>query len=233
MLPACSSALDDRPESSIELDRNLRVVLLETLERQLASESDAAVLATLANGDTLLSDVRTMNVRSALVSYRQEKCALQKCGSGGDEFAAFTLDGAALRGIVAAARSLGVDAVWLDAWCYRSPAGKYEHEDFCKTLQDVVEGVEAVVWLPRSKHGSAGDYAYRLWARAQTRTPSLASASLPSLIALACGHALRLERRPSHQPHSRPCRDRPARSARSRWRACSSAACWSRSPEMA
>ena len=48
----------------------------------------------------------------------------------------------------------------LDVWCYRS-CGEYDHEHFCKTLNDVIEGVEAVVWLPRSKQDSPAHYAYR------------------------------------------------------------------------
>ena len=136
-------AVDGEPshESSLQLSRELRVILVATLEERLASESEVAVLTALANTDTLRTTVRSSDVRCALVSYRQEK------HEGADDrvFGNLTLDGAALRGIVAAAHSLGVDAIWLDAWCYRAPAGVYDHEDFCKTLSDVIEGVESVV----------------------------------------------------------------------------------------
>jgi hypothetical protein len=143
----------------------LRVVLVALLEARLKSESEYSVLSTLAHKDSLLTTtVRTSEVRCALVSYKQEKGTDMpgKRIQGVDgTFDAFTLDGSALRGIVAAARSLGAEAVWLDAWCYRSPNGAYNHEDFCSTLNDVIEGVCSVVWLPRSKERSPGHYPYR------------------------------------------------------------------------
>ena len=134
------------------------MVLIDTLEQRLAAESEDAVLLALAAGDALLTTVCTTNVCCALVSYKQER----RAGSTSGTLDALTIDGAALRGIVAAARSLKVDALWLDAWCYHSP-GAYDHADFCRTLRDVAEGVEAVIWLPRSKAGSPGHYAFRLW----------------------------------------------------------------------
>ena len=45
-------------------------------------------------------------------------------------FDRFTLDDGALAGVLSAARELGMDAIWLDAWCYRFE-GNYNHDDFC------------------------------------------------------------------------------------------------------
>ena len=85
--------------------RDLRVVLVSTLEQRLASESEGALLTALRDSNALLTTVSTANVRCALVSYRQENQA------GADLSDTLTIDGAALRGIVSAARSLKVDAV--------------------------------------------------------------------------------------------------------------------------
>ena len=138
------------PSSSLNLTRHLRTVLVATIEERLAADSELSLLHTLANSDTLLTTVRTSDVRCALVSYRQEKQA------GAQAFGEYTLDGAALRSIVVAARSLEIEAIWLDAWCYRTCTEQYDHEDFCRTLNDVIAGVAAVVWLPQSKLGSTG-----------------------------------------------------------------------------
>ena len=138
----------------------IRVVLVNTLEEHLATVSEVAVLNWLACGDALTTKVSTSRVSCALVSYRQEPRDTSVFGTTSD-FDKFTLDGAALRGIVAAARTLKVTALWLDAWCYRSDGDEYDHADFCRTLNDVVQGVEAVVWLPRSKQGSPGEYPFR------------------------------------------------------------------------
>ena len=157
----------------------LRVVLVSRVEEQLAASnadttaSELAVLAQLAQGDTLLSTVRTSEVRCALVSY----CHEPSSATQNSTFDAFTLDGPALRGIVSAARSLQVDALWLDKWCYRDPGDDYDHDDFTQTLNAVVGGVEAVVWLPRSKKGSSGQYPYRVACESRTRTPSPACGS--------------------------------------------------------
>ena len=131
----------------------LRVVYVADLEKRLASSSELALLTELAAGDSLLTTVLSSDVRCALVSYKQE----QSAGN------ALTLDGPALRGVIAAARTLQVDALWMDAWCYRSENGSYDHQDFTRTLRDVIGGIKAVVWLPRSKQSGSSDYAYRLW----------------------------------------------------------------------
>ena len=148
---------------------SLRIVLVSRIEEQLDSNADTtaselAVLALLAQGDTLLSTVRTSEVRCALVSYCHEPGSATRDST----FDAFTLDGPALRGIVAAARRLQVEALWCDKWCYRQPGDEYDHDDFTQTLNAVVGGVEAVVWLPRSKKGSSGQYPYRLWCTFET-----------------------------------------------------------------
>ena len=147
----------ERDSSALKVSHQLRVVLVSQLEAWLATETELAVLTSLASSEDLLTTVDTAEVSCALVSYRQES------GTTAGEYDGVTLDDRALRGIVGAARLLKVGGIWLDAWCYRSGAGIYEHEDFCRTLSDVVEGVEAVVWLPRSKADSLGDYAFRLW----------------------------------------------------------------------
>ena len=148
----------DLAEHSLYHAHDLKVILVATLEHRLKSEADIAVLASLAYGDTLLTTVKTSEVNCALVSYRQEKVAGARPNDG--TFDAFTLDGCALHGILDAARALSVDAIWLDAWCYRSPTDRYDHEDFCSTLNVVMDGVQAVIWLPRSKRGSSAEYAY-------------------------------------------------------------------------
>jgi hypothetical protein len=95
--------------------RSLRVVLVAQLEERLASEDELAVLHALAAG-TMLTTLGTSDVYCGLVSYRQER------GGGGD-FDGFTLDGAALRGLVSAAHSLKVDALWLDGDARESSMG--------------------------------------------------------------------------------------------------------------
>ena len=99
--------------------RSLRVVLVAQLEERLASEDELAVLNALAAG-TMLTTLGTSDVYCALVSYRQER------GGGGD-FDAFTLDGAALRGLVSAAHSLNVDALWLDVRRPRTERGTFSY----------------------------------------------------------------------------------------------------------
>ena len=158
------------PERVSRTARELRVVLVSLLEDRLAKQSEVDVLTALADGDTLTTTVRTSDVCCALVSYRQEAKPGATRAAGQHPYAALTLDGAALRGIVSAARSLKVDALWLDAWCYRS-CGEYDHEDFCQTLNDVIEGVEAVIWLPRSKRDSSAEYAYRPRRESNRATP--------------------------------------------------------------
>ena len=63
----------------------------------------------------------------------------------------------------------------LDAWCYHPEAGVYEHEDFVRSLRDVIEGVSAVIWLPLSKKGSTGEYPYRLWVNRELKPAGLLS----------------------------------------------------------
>ena len=48
------------------------------------------------------------------------------------------------------AREAGVDAIWMDGWCYRQQ-GPYNHAAFCAELAAVMRNVAAVVWLPRSR----------------------------------------------------------------------------------
>ena len=174
---------------------------IDVIEDLLRTQTAQQVLTALASSNELLSTVSTLDVRCALVSYRQEKLDASANGSlhairrtlhgmsvrmsvrmqrsrrsegmddaglafaGRDEAATdtLTLDCEALNGILAAARQLGVDAVWLDAWCYRTHGGEYDHDEFVDLLHAVTEGVVAAVWLPRARRGSRGEYQYRLW----------------------------------------------------------------------
>ena len=123
----------------------VKVVKVAAIEARLASISVDALLHELAKSDELLTSP-TDSTRIALVSYRQEAA----CGESG-----LTLDDQALLSAIATAKRGGVDALWLDAWCYR-PIGEYNHEDFCETLSKVLSSVKAVVWLQRSKAVASG-----------------------------------------------------------------------------
>lgn len=89
----------------------------------------------------------------ALVSYRQ-------CRLSPDD--GTTLDEAALRSVASVAAAANIDAVWLDAWCYRRP-GEYVHGDFVKTLAAIAECMSCVIWLPRARVHAPPDYQFRLW----------------------------------------------------------------------
>jgi hypothetical protein len=151
--------------------RCLHAVLTKDLEEELCRNSPRVVLATLASEDnSLRREISPASCKCALVSYRQERdelgvkrcCSTQSSDALQEEFSDHTLDGEALRGVLDACHALGVDALWLDAWCYRYE-GKYDHAAFCQTLHEVVSNVVGVVWLPRSKRSSLGHYPYRLW----------------------------------------------------------------------
>lgn len=133
----------------------IRVVHIADLEQHLQERSPAQVLSELSNSDSLIRSVSTDGVRCGLVSYRQE-------WRTDGEYPNLTLDGPALLGVIAAAKSIGVAALWLDAWCYRF-AGDYDHADFCHTLHDVISQIQAVIWLPRGRVDCKGEYQYRLW----------------------------------------------------------------------
>ena len=133
----------------------LCVVKISDIEHELQQRTPAQVLTMLKCTDEHLHTVSTADVRCGLVSYRQEEQAH-------GEYAGLTMDGAAFIGILSAAKQIGLEALWLDAWCYRF-TGVYDHADFCTTLHEVMSKIEAVVWLPRTRIGSKGEYAYRLW----------------------------------------------------------------------
>ena len=133
--------------------RDFRVVRLADIDAKLETCTAAEVLTELSTTDNLLWPVG--HRRCGLVSYRQE-------WAQAGEYAGLTLDGPAFVGVLAAARSVGLEALWLDAWCYRF-VGEYDHSDFCRTLHVVVTNVAAVVWLPRTRVDSKGEYPYRLW----------------------------------------------------------------------
>ena len=152
----------------------LQVVSVEKLEGMLHHMPAHEVLAELCEEQTCdcVSSVSLTDARCALVSYRQERGALASSSRGftssvarsvmEEQFERFTLDGEALHSVVAAAKELQVEFVWLDAWCYKF-IGEYNHSHFCRTLHAVVSGVVAIVWLPRSKARSRGEYPFRLW----------------------------------------------------------------------
>lgn len=121
--------------------RALRVAKLEELLRK---ESPSDVLQMLTERDDLTESVDIKSVHVALVSYRQESTA-----SDGT-----TIDAEVLLSIAETAKGLGVEALWLDAWCYRC-GHVYVHAHFIRELHKVMSGVSAVVWLPRSKPNSS------------------------------------------------------------------------------
>ncbi|KAL1504982.1 hypothetical protein AB1Y20_008748 [Prymnesium parvum] len=142
----------------------LIVVRVDRLEARLAEAPPNQVLHELADAtdrSPLLEEVDANQFRCALVSYRQERSA-GAAPTPADPTPESTIDAEALVGVVEAAKQLGAEGLWLDAWCYRS-RGAYDHADFCRTLRHVVATVHGVVWLPRSKRASAGHYAYRMW----------------------------------------------------------------------
>jgi hypothetical protein len=139
----------------------VRVVRVADLATQLRKSTPVEVLNKLFTTDELLSEALAGG-KVALLSYRQERGTNNVSSSDAAAYAHLTLDGDAFRGLIASAKRLGVDSLWADAWCYREP-GQYDHAHFCRVLSSVVSGIDAVVWLPRSKHGSRAEYAYRLF----------------------------------------------------------------------
>lgn len=144
-----------------QLPGDIRIVHVADLVERLRKCTPLEVLNVLFNTDELLSQP-VAGCRCALLSYRQERGTNGLSSAEASAYAHVTLDGDAFRGVIAAAIKLGADSLWCDAWCYREP-GEYDHAHFCKTLSSVVSSVCFVVWLPRSKHGSSAQYAYRLF----------------------------------------------------------------------
>ena len=130
------SSLDDMSSHAGQL----KVVTLDRLEKELASRSAASVMTALYTTDELLMSVNAAETSFAIISYRQVRCKSDDFTLGTDAF----LDA------VSKARKAGVDAIWLDGWCYRQE-GPYNHADFCAELAAVMRNVAAVVWLPRSR----------------------------------------------------------------------------------
>ena len=118
----------------------LKVVTLDRLEKELASRSAASVMTALYTTDELLTSVNAADASFAIISYRQVRCKSDD----------FTLGTDAFLSAVSKAREAGVDAIWLDGWCYRQE-GPYNHAAFCAELAAVMRNVAAVVWLPRSR----------------------------------------------------------------------------------
>ena len=130
------SCLDDMSSHAGQL----KVVTLDRLEKELASQSAASVMTALYKTDDLLVSVNPADASFAVISYRQVRCKSDD----------FTLGTDAFLSAVSKAREAGVDAIWLDGWCYRQQ-GPYNHAAFCVELAAVMRNVAAVVWLPRSR----------------------------------------------------------------------------------
>ena len=85
-------------------------------------------------------------VRVALLLFCLPRCtSVARCANS-----VLTLDADAFMAAVSKAREAGVDAIWLDGWCYRQH-GPYNHAAFCAELAAVMRYVTAVIWLPRSR----------------------------------------------------------------------------------
>ena len=138
-----SSSCRSTRRPSIRVSRHegrLNVVTLDRLDKELASQSAASVMTALYTTDDLLTKVSAASVSYAIISYRQVRCKSDD----------FTLGPDAFVDAVSKAREAGVDAIWLDGWCYRQQ-GPYNHAAFCAELAEVMRNVTAVVWLPRSR----------------------------------------------------------------------------------
>ena len=173
LLTQPQTAASHNPEFSAQTPRVLDVVLVDDLRDALLELQQGGtaeiyrhgvdrlnsveLLKVLANTSEYIKEVNTSDTPCALVSYRQERHT-----SESDAFEELTMDGDALIGVLSAAQRLGVKGLWCDAWCYRS-TGEYNHDEFINTLHNVMTSVVGVVWLPRSKAGSRGEYQYRLW----------------------------------------------------------------------
>jgi hypothetical protein len=96
------------PLDPAECSAAMNVVPLAVLEARLQSTTPSDLLHELATSDELLQSP-AVGWQTALVSYRQERRSTDQ----------LTLDGGALLGLVTAAKRCGVDAFWLDAWCFR------------------------------------------------------------------------------------------------------------------
>ena len=94
-------------------------------------------------------------------AWHAKKCAPQAQAASA---AAARLEPDAFVAAVSKAREAKVEALWLDAWCYRQE-GEYDHSAFCAELGTVMRHVSAVIWLPRSRTDAPPSYQFRLWVR--------------------------------------------------------------------
>ena len=169
------SAITASPRVRFSRASSLKVVLVDDLHEQLHAchVTPLDLLQRLSDSKEFIKEVDTSLVSCALVSYRQEPHVCKKHGvccanvssaqqASDERFDGLTMDGDALLGVIEAARRLDVKGVWCDKWCYRAE-GAYDHRAFTDTLHDVMAGIVAVIWLPRSKASSSGEYQYRLW----------------------------------------------------------------------
>ena len=182
-----------------KVDR-LLVVRVERLVEALELLPAELVMTKLWNTDELLDSVPA-DSGFALVSYRQEgpppphAAHDRKKASAPKEKHAdsscFTMDEHALRCVVTAAVEAGVEALWLDAWSFRSK-GEYNHATFCTLLSTVAMRARAVIWLPVSKVGAAPSYQFRLWCTFEASV--VAARELPVYIACEGGKLPRSQR---------------------------------------
>jgi hypothetical protein len=94
----------------------IRVVRVDLLAERLRHFTPLEVLNSLFSTDELLTQASAGD-RCALLSYRQERGTNGLTSSKTASFAHLTMDDDALRGVIAAARKLGVDSIWCDGWC--------------------------------------------------------------------------------------------------------------------
>ena len=144
---------------------SVSAVRLSVLRKRLETMSRAELIKALEdeNNDNLVESMDSASNIIALVSYRQERRRTLP-GAASGVFDRFSLDGRALDGIIEAAERLGAEALWLDVWCHRERELESDDPDeFFRSLANVIQAVSAVVWLPRTKQTSPGEYGYRLW----------------------------------------------------------------------
>ena len=157
-----SPALVRRQTSRIRANMEIHVINVDRLCAALSRRTAGEVLAELASSSrigkpcTLVDLVPAKSTAFALISYRQE--------AQSDDGA--TLDATSLASIAEAARSAGLDGIWLDAWCYFNCVenNSYDHERFINTLKAVTTHAGMVLWLARARRTSGcGSYQFRLW----------------------------------------------------------------------
>ena len=157
---AAGAVLDAQQRTSLSIlpavatsSSELNVVDLGKLREALQSEPAERVLHRLYTTSELLRRVRVDACTFAIISYRQVRSKDDDFTLGVDAFVA---------AVRTASESARVDALWVDAWCYRQE-GEYDHMAFCNELSSVMRHVSAIIWLPRSRIDAPPSYQFRLW----------------------------------------------------------------------